>query len=42
LTIGRLIERGNAHGAAERRRFDERYKDLRSKENRKRIKALAE
>ena len=40
VSIGRLIERGSAHSATARRRFDDRFKDLRSKENRKRIKAL--
>jgi CHAD domain-containing protein len=42
VSIGRLIERGSAQSAAARRRFDERFEDLRSKENRKRIKALVE
>ena len=41
VLIGRLIERVSARGEAARRRFPERFDDLRSKDNRKRIKALA-
>jgi CHAD domain-containing protein len=41
LLVGRLIERSSANGAAARRRFSERFAELRSKENRKLVKALS-
>jgi CHAD domain-containing protein len=41
VLVGRLIERASADGAAARRKSPERFAELRSKENRRRIKALA-
>jgi CHAD domain-containing protein len=42
VLLGRLIERADGLGAAARRKFPERFAELGSKENRKRIEALAE
>jgi CHAD domain-containing protein len=42
VLVGRLIERADALGADARREFSERFEELCSKENRRRIEALAD